>query len=280
MQRKPSGEDLKQLVKNVDVGADEYLKRRKVQVLDKYVKNFLLTLPVELLVPNIIFRLELENFLKLFRLSREFSEFLTKDVNIWKMLFIHYFGQEKYNEYKEYVLGDVTWRNMFFAVNLVEGTFLQTNILTVNFRKELVPTRHPPVGEFYNVKMKISTRRGEFKTDIQYNLYMDNMELFNMITLATLLIFGTNIDMRSGARLMFKTKGMSQEAVIRLWAVLVANIFAIGFRSNINPDTFDMTDKYVIGSMCVYCTKNEATMKCCSKGLYCSRLCQERDTLH
>lgn len=246
------------------LNTEDYLERERAA--EQFVQDYLSGLPRNVFEDIIYKKLETENLLKLFQLSKTFSGLLEK-IQIWQKLFKRDFP-DLHNTYSPYIDEKISWRNMYFAVNLIHRLSLMKRSFRVGFKKD---------GIYYTSLSATFGKYKRFQLQVKYNWYPGNEGLFNEITLTAMLLFGTN--MRIDGQILYEIpKKYDLEKLVFKLSILVARIFSLGFKSNINPDTVMPSDKskYTIGS-CVSCGKDSPKMKCCEKGLYCNSKCQKED---
>ena len=257
------------------------MKRKLQEIIEtgnaQVVEQFLVRLPYGV-VQQIVLELDIQDVLKLFQLSKGFTntKLLHEDSDIWLKLFQRDFP-DVYNKWNEVfekedlllisLMKKLSWRNIYVATNLVYGLYLVgrpfTNISFVMGR--------------YRVRLTVIFQRyGGLYFKCLYEAYLGNVKhLFNEITLTAMLLFGTDMDI--GLGFSFEQSEYDEADIRFKQSILVARIFSLGFKSNISPITLYPMERFTISSCCVSCGKDTPKMKCCNTGLYCGARCQKED---
>lgn len=155
-------------------------------------------------------------------------------------------------------INDVSYRNFFFAYN-----FLKMFDILEQPKKTVLTLEKP---------YKNDTQFIEFQGPAEFLYRILEYNVLNRLRYAIRRIMpGNGIERSSGSVAL----NVDDHPTFNK-AILVAVMFSLGFKSNINPDTDEDTRTYTVG--CNVC-ENDAKFMCsqCDSALYCSKKCQEHD---
>ena len=220
-------------------------------------------------------------------LASKFKSFI--DPDFWKRKFINLYGDDIYNRFVNHFVNDLSTlndRQFLFAYAAADRFVMEIN----SSEPLLHPSEYDLTGTTIGFARIVMENTQENEVHIEYDYELDRREITVMFDDASAddvyFLSGSMIDYGRSDDDIGRGGGtnavyISDDVDTRRFIVgrIVAILIQLGYKSHvIPPDTRGDKPQYEYNLFlsCNICN-SEATVKCCSKGLYCGESCRDID---